>query len=224
MYGALSDERTGLYFAVHITHWSESRRTRNCILLSHLRLTRPGGPGPRIHIPWIRGGPVKSPDTRLPPPRHHPRFAGLRWRYSNLPPNPGLRAEVTGIRNSDADTIESNNWVHEETPMLNINSQGNWFCTDSSTRFASVVAVTCPATRYCATEPHSATRRQWAIEKTPAKRSAPADPSATAPVTVTVCKPQTISPNPATGPAPSSHRRMPPSTVPHAARLVQKKS
>jgi hypothetical protein len=37
-YCALSDERTGLYFAVHITHWSESRRTHNHILLSHLRL------------------------------------------------------------------------------------------------------------------------------------------------------------------------------------------
>jgi hypothetical protein len=35
---ALSDKRTGLYFAVHITHWSESQRTRNHILLSRLRL------------------------------------------------------------------------------------------------------------------------------------------------------------------------------------------
>jgi hypothetical protein len=38
LYCALSDERTGLYFAVHITHWSESRRTHNHTLLSHLRL------------------------------------------------------------------------------------------------------------------------------------------------------------------------------------------
>jgi hypothetical protein len=36
--GALSNERTGLSFSVHITHWSESRRTHNHILLSHLRL------------------------------------------------------------------------------------------------------------------------------------------------------------------------------------------
>jgi hypothetical protein len=28
----------GLYFVVHITHWSESRRTHNHVLLSHLRL------------------------------------------------------------------------------------------------------------------------------------------------------------------------------------------
>jgi hypothetical protein len=39
---------------VHMTHWSESRRTRNYILLSHLRFTRPGRPGPRIHIPRNR--------------------------------------------------------------------------------------------------------------------------------------------------------------------------
>jgi hypothetical protein len=38
MYGALSDERTGVYFAVHITHCSESRRSHNNTLLSHLRL------------------------------------------------------------------------------------------------------------------------------------------------------------------------------------------
>jgi hypothetical protein len=36
--GVLSEERTSLYFAVHITYWSESRRTHNHILLSHLRL------------------------------------------------------------------------------------------------------------------------------------------------------------------------------------------
>jgi hypothetical protein len=38
MWGALSDERTSLYFAVHITHLSQLRRTHNHILLSHLRL------------------------------------------------------------------------------------------------------------------------------------------------------------------------------------------
>jgi hypothetical protein len=40
------------------THWSESRRTHNYILLSHLRLTQLGGPGPRIHIPQEQGDPV----------------------------------------------------------------------------------------------------------------------------------------------------------------------
>jgi hypothetical protein len=51
MYSALSDGRTGVYFAVHITHWSESRRIYNHILLSHLRITLPGGQRLRIHIP-----------------------------------------------------------------------------------------------------------------------------------------------------------------------------
>jgi hypothetical protein len=39
MQGALSDERAGLYFTVHITHWSQSRRARNQIFPSHLRLS-----------------------------------------------------------------------------------------------------------------------------------------------------------------------------------------
>jgi hypothetical protein len=33
-----------------------SRRTHDHILLSHLRLPQPGGPGPRIHIPQEQGG------------------------------------------------------------------------------------------------------------------------------------------------------------------------
>jgi hypothetical protein len=37
-WGVLSDERTGLYFAVHIAQWSQSRRTHNHILLSLLTL------------------------------------------------------------------------------------------------------------------------------------------------------------------------------------------
>jgi hypothetical protein len=41
-----------------IIQWSESRRTRNHTLLSHLRLPQPGGPGSRIYIPQEQGGPV----------------------------------------------------------------------------------------------------------------------------------------------------------------------
>jgi hypothetical protein len=58
LWGALSDERMGLQFAVQ---WSESRRTRNHTLLSHLRLPQPGGPGSRIYIPQEHGGPVIPP-------------------------------------------------------------------------------------------------------------------------------------------------------------------
>jgi hypothetical protein len=37
---------------------SKSRRTHGHVLLYHLRLPQPGGPGPRIYIPQEQGGPV----------------------------------------------------------------------------------------------------------------------------------------------------------------------
>jgi hypothetical protein len=49
-----------------ITQWSESLRTSNHTLLSHLRLPQPGGPGSRIHIPQEQGGPVISPGIGFP--------------------------------------------------------------------------------------------------------------------------------------------------------------
>jgi hypothetical protein len=49
-----------------INQWSESFRIRNHTLLSHLRLTQPGGPGSRIYIPQEQGGPVIPPGTVLP--------------------------------------------------------------------------------------------------------------------------------------------------------------
>jgi hypothetical protein len=36
------------------------------ILSSHLRLTEPGGPGPRIYIRQEQGGPVMPPGTGFP--------------------------------------------------------------------------------------------------------------------------------------------------------------
>jgi hypothetical protein len=68
-----------------ITQWSESLRIRNNILLSHLRLPQPGGPGSRIYIPQEQGGPLMPPGTGFPL-RRLLRLAGLRWRYSNPPP------------------------------------------------------------------------------------------------------------------------------------------
>jgi hypothetical protein len=44
-----------------IIQWSESLRTWNHTLLSHLRLPQPGGPGSRIYIPQEQGGPVIPP-------------------------------------------------------------------------------------------------------------------------------------------------------------------
>jgi hypothetical protein len=41
-----------------ITQWSESCRTHNHTLLSHLRRPQPGGPGSRSYILQEQGGPV----------------------------------------------------------------------------------------------------------------------------------------------------------------------
>jgi hypothetical protein len=71
MCGTLSDERTGsviylyklLGLARAVTLVSKSRRTHDHILLSHLRLPQPGGPGPCIYFPQEQGGPVIPPGT-----------------------------------------------------------------------------------------------------------------------------------------------------------------
>jgi hypothetical protein len=62
MWGALSDGRTGLSFAIisAVILGSESRGTREHILLSQIR-----------DFPF----------------RHLPRRAGLQWRYSTAPPH-----------------------------------------------------------------------------------------------------------------------------------------
>jgi hypothetical protein len=61
-----------------ITQWSESRRTRSHTLLSHLRLSQPGGPGSRVYIPQEQGGPVIPPGTPFPL-RRHLRLAFYDW-------------------------------------------------------------------------------------------------------------------------------------------------
>jgi hypothetical protein len=49
-----------------VTLGSKSRRTHDHILLSHLRLPQPGGPGSRIYIPQEQGGPVIPTGTGFP--------------------------------------------------------------------------------------------------------------------------------------------------------------
>jgi hypothetical protein len=49
-----------------ISQRSDSLRTRNHTLLSHLRLPQPGRPGSRIYIPQEQGGPVIPPGTGFP--------------------------------------------------------------------------------------------------------------------------------------------------------------
>jgi hypothetical protein len=69
-----------------VTLWSESRRTHNRILLSHLKLPKRRKPGLHIYIPQAQGGPVISLGTEFPSRRLLP-LARLRWRYSNPPPH-----------------------------------------------------------------------------------------------------------------------------------------
>jgi hypothetical protein len=49
-----------------VTLGARSRRTHDHILLSHLRLPEPGGPGPCIYISQEQGGPVTPLDTGFP--------------------------------------------------------------------------------------------------------------------------------------------------------------
>jgi hypothetical protein len=65
-----------------ITQWSESLKTRNHTLLSHLRLPQPGGPGSRIYIPQEQGGPVTPPGTGFPL-RRLLRLAELRSKVKS---------------------------------------------------------------------------------------------------------------------------------------------
>jgi hypothetical protein len=64
----------GLYFTVQlrlglaraVTLGQKSRRTHGHILLSHLRVPQPGGPGPHIYIPQEQGGTVTPLGTGFP--------------------------------------------------------------------------------------------------------------------------------------------------------------
>jgi hypothetical protein len=69
-----------------VTLRSKSRRTHDHILLPHLRLPQPGGPGSCVYIPQEQGGPVIPPGTGFPFVASYDS-QGLRWRYSNPPPH-----------------------------------------------------------------------------------------------------------------------------------------
>jgi hypothetical protein len=76
-----------LVLASAVSLRSESHGAQDHILTSQfLRLPQPGGPGHRIYIPQEQDGPDIPPGTGFP-------FccllqlAGLRWRYSILPPH-----------------------------------------------------------------------------------------------------------------------------------------
>jgi hypothetical protein len=74
-----------LVLASAVPLWSDSRETEDHILLSQfLRLTQPGGTGPRI--PQEQVGPDILLGTGFPFRRLF-RLAALRWRYSIPPPH-----------------------------------------------------------------------------------------------------------------------------------------
>jgi hypothetical protein len=88
MWGALSDERTGLPFTIAVgprqcSHYWVRVPRDSCpyFTVSNSRLPQPGGPGPRIYIPEEQGGPLIPTGTGFPF-RRLLRLAGLRWRYS----------------------------------------------------------------------------------------------------------------------------------------------
>jgi hypothetical protein len=93
MWGALSDDRTGLSFTVvagprQCSHsQDEFRGTDDHILQFEIRDPQPGGPSPRIYIPQEQGGPVMPPGTGFLFCRLL-RHAGLWWSYS-YPPSLG---------------------------------------------------------------------------------------------------------------------------------------
>jgi hypothetical protein len=73
MWGALSDERTGLPFTIaagprQCSHsWVRfPLDSSTYFTVSDSRLPQPGGPGPRIYIPQEQGGPVILPGTEFP--------------------------------------------------------------------------------------------------------------------------------------------------------------
>jgi hypothetical protein len=91
MWGALSDERTGLPF----TNAADLRQRNHSWVRVPLDswLPQPRGPRPRIYIPQEQGGQVVPPGTGFPF-RHLLRLAGLRWRYSTSPPHGFLQVKV----------------------------------------------------------------------------------------------------------------------------------
>jgi hypothetical protein len=92
---------------------SESRGTQDHILLSQfLRLPQPGGPGLRIYISREQGGPDIPPGTRFPFCRLL-RLAGLRWRYSILPPHEkATRVQVQLQVTLRHGQLASSSWCH----------------------------------------------------------------------------------------------------------------
>jgi hypothetical protein len=101
-----------------ITQRSESRRTRNHTLLSHLRLPQPGGPGSHIYIPQEQDGAVMPP--------------GIWFLYitsCDLPgysggiltlPQPGVPGSCIYIRQEQGGPVQSQSHVTTDGQSINM--------------------------------------------------------------------------------------------------------
>jgi hypothetical protein len=138
MWGALSDERTGLSFTIAagprershswVGLWQDSWPY---LTVSASRHPQPGGLGLRIYIPQEQGGPVVLAGTGFPFHRL-PRLAWLQWRYWNPPPH---------------GDISSSHWLPLNGSLPSLNSVS----TDRTENVSSIIAcslvggeTTCP--------------------------------------------------------------------------------
>jgi hypothetical protein len=121
MWGALSDERTGLSFIIATgprqrIH-SPVRVLRDSwpyFTVSDSRLPQPGGPGPRIYIPREQCGPVIPAGTRVPFHRLL-RLAKIRRRYSTLL-HAGLITQKTSLPLLRVPSLPGKQRVHRAVP------------------------------------------------------------------------------------------------------------
>jgi hypothetical protein len=86
LWDALSDERTGLQFAVQSVNGPSSAEPVTILYFLIWDSSKPGGPVPVFISPRNRVTQLYPRGTGFPLPRLL-RLAGLRWRYSNPPPH-----------------------------------------------------------------------------------------------------------------------------------------
>jgi hypothetical protein len=94
MWGAISDERTGLLFKIAARPRQRSQSysglsSAGLVTIFYclrIEIPQPGEPEPHIYIPQEQGDPVIPPSTGFSF-RRLLRLAGLRWRYSKPPPH-----------------------------------------------------------------------------------------------------------------------------------------
>jgi hypothetical protein len=204
------EDRTAICSA--FTQWSKSRRTHDHILLSRLRLSQPGGPGSRIYIPQEQRVPVILLATGFPL-RRLIRLIGLRLRYSNPPPLMFRQmlwfiATLLVPRRKHCKLVSHarNGWYSvtrcfispRTLPIESFVHDAPWYVPNAVIprdlqtptakeeihRYSSPQATP----KRPSSEPHGATRQQWAFAKAPAKWSAYHIPSVIVVFVVLVCK------------------------------------